>query len=71
MNWSVRPGRLYEDINQNIAKPAMTMTAVANQPAVRNRVDITNLPMILEFTAMNMISPIIGTETTPLMTALQ
>ena len=61
----------YENINQNMATAAAPMAAVANQPTTRSRIDMTNLPMIFGFTAMNIISPMIGTETTPLMTALQ
>jgi hypothetical protein len=61
----------YENINQNMAMAAIPMAAVANQPTTRSRIEMMNFPMIFGLTAMNIISPMIGTETTPLMTALQ
>jgi hypothetical protein len=70
----------YENINQSIATPAAPMAAVASHPPTRNRIEMTNLPMIVGLTAMNMIvgltamnmiSPMIGMGTTPLITPFQ
>ena len=61
----------YENINQNMATAAIPMAAVANQPTTRSRIEMMNFPMIFGLTAINIINPMMGTETTPLMTALQ
>jgi hypothetical protein len=66
-----RGRRIYENMNQNMAMAATPIATVANQPTTRSRVEMTNLPITFGLTAMNMISAMIGTETTPLMTALQ
>ena len=58
-------------MNQNIASIATPIVIVVAQPVMRRRVGRTRRPMIFGLTAMNMISPMIGTDTTPLITALQ
>ncbi len=56
-------------MHQNIAIAATPMVAIPNPSAMRNRVEITNLPMVFGLTVM--ISPIIRMKTTSLMTALK
>jgi hypothetical protein len=58
-------------MNPNMASGAAPMAIVAAQRVMRWRTGMMKLPMIFGFTAVNMISPMTGTETTPLITALQ
>ena len=54
-----------------MAKTAAAIISVANQPSTFNLVVITNWPIISGRTAINIITTMIGTEMTPLITALQ
>ena len=54
-----------------MAKTAAAIISVANQPSTFSLVVMTNGPMISGRTAINIITTMIGTEMTPLMTALQ
>src|SRR5665647_3427915 len=56
---------------KNMAQTAAAIISVANQPSTFSPVEITNCPIISERTAINIITTMIGTEMTPLMTALQ
>jgi len=50
---------------------AAVMTAVTTQPSTFKRVPITNSPITLGFTDMNIIAAMIGADITPLATAAQ
>lgn len=53
------------------AQAAAAMTAVAAHPTTRSRTDAVNLPMAWCRDTTTIIAAMIGTATTPLMTALQ
>ena len=55
----------------NIAPTASAITAVAAQPTICNLRLITNWPMILVFTAIHIMTAIMGTEITLFTTADQ
>ena len=54
-----------------IPNAAAAMTAVASHPNTLSAPDNTNLPMIFLLDVMSIIITMTGTETTPLITALQ
>ena len=61
----------YYPSDQNIAITAIAMTAVHTQPNTFSLNEMTNRPITSGRTAISIITTIIGTEITPLMTALQ
>jgi hypothetical protein len=56
---------------QNIAQTAAAIIMVASQPNIFSLAEITNCPMIFGRDAINIMTAMIGTEITPLITALQ
>ena len=58
------------DTVNSMAKTAAAIISVANQPGTLSLVVMTNCPIISVRTAINIITTMIGTEMTPLMTAL-
>jgi hypothetical protein len=56
---------------QNIAQTAAAIIKVASQPNIFSLAEITNCPMIFGRDAINIMTAMIGTEITPLITALQ
>ena len=55
----------------NIAITAAAITPVESHPNNRSGAGVTKVPMIFLFDAISIISTMIGTDVTPLMTALQ
>ena len=55
----------------NIAITAAAITPAESHPRTRSGMGVTSVPMTLVFDAISIISTMIGTEVTPLMTALQ
>lgn len=58
-------------MNTNIAITAAAITPVESHPASRSSTGVTKVPMTFRFDAISIISAMIGTDVTPLMTALQ
>ncbi len=59
------------NICRNMKPTATAMTAVATQPSTFRRVPIANSPITFGFTAMSIITAIMGAEMTPFNTAAQ
>ncbi len=57
--------------NQNIESMAMSMTPVPAQPNILIFMEMANGPMTSRLEASSMMTTMMGTEITPLMTALQ
>jgi len=58
-------------MKMNIAITAAAITPVESHPSIRSGMGVTKVPMTFWFDAISIMSIVIGTDVTPLMTALQ